>query len=452
MEDQTGTRSNPTLEIPRYERKVSHCIEVQDDTGSRRIPVGSTPIVFGQSRSADVRVVDETVSGRHCEVVERQGSLFIRDLGSKNGTYAGGARVLEAWAGPGTVVTLGATTLTVFDASTLDSEPEPAAPLPGLIGGSTAMRRVASQVRRLARGIAPVLILGETGTGKELVARALHTEGARCEGPWVPINVATLPQHLVDSELFGFERGAFTGAVKQRNGAFIDARGGTLFLDEIGELPLESQPKLLRALDGYQVRRIGAAGGGEESDARVVAATHVPLDECVEEGKFRRDLFHRLEVFVIELPPLRDRRGDIPAIARDLLGRMEPEIGRRVLSPAAVGQLAAHDWPGNVRDLRNTLIRAAHLAEDDRRAANAERAQATGIHELREPLRRRDAPIRIEAPHIDRAIRRAREEARSGLTPALARAILDRSDGSISAAARTAGVPRSTFRKLLQRK
>src|SRR5262249_15882330 len=145
---------------------------------------------------------------------------------------------------------------------------------------------------------APVLIAGETGVGKELVARALHVEGGRADGPFVAINVAALPRELVESELFGHERGAFTGAVAKRAGAFAEASGGTLFLDEIGELPTDAQPKLLRALDGYEVRRIGAPGSGQRSDARVVAATHVPLFEQVQLGRFRRDLYHRLEVFV----------------------------------------------------------------------------------------------------------------------------------------------------------
>src|SRR6185436_14560652 len=175
---------------------------------------------------------------------------------------------------------------------------------------------------------------------KELIARALHTEGPRSEAPFVALNVAALPRELVESELFGHERGAFTGAVTKRAGAFAEAETGTLFLDEIGELPIDAQPKLLRALDGYEVRRVGAPGSGRRANARVVVATHVALQDNVARGAFRRDLFHRLEVFVVEVPSLRDRPGDILPIARLLLGQMENEIGRRELTPAAIAQLA----------------------------------------------------------------------------------------------------------------
>src|SRR5271156_6762956 len=217
------------------------------------------------------------------------------------------------------------------------------------------MRRLADQVRRLAQHALPVLIAGESGTGKELVARALHNEGPRRDRPFVAINVTALPRDLVESELFGHERGAFTGAHARRLGAFAEAGGGTLFLDEVGDLPVDAQPKLLRALDGYEVRRVGAAGGGERADVRVVAATHAPLEQRVTAGQFRRDLFHRLECFVIPLPPLRDRRGDVAAIARELLRQVASQVGPRTLTPAAIARLAAHDWPGNVRELRNVL-------------------------------------------------------------------------------------------------
>src|SRR5271156_3983666 len=171
------------------------------------------------------------------------------------------------------------------------------------------MRRLADQVRRLAQHALPVLIAGESGTGKELIARALHQEGPRREKPFVAINVTALPRELVESELFGHERGAFTGAHARRLGAFAEAEAGTLFLDEVGDLPLDAQPKLLRALDGYEVRRIGATGRGRVGDVRIVAATNRLLARRVEEGDFRRDLFHRLSVFTVTLPPLRERRG-----------------------------------------------------------------------------------------------------------------------------------------------
>jgi DNA-binding NtrC family response regulator len=298
-------------------------------------------------------------------------------------------------------------------------------PLPGIAGASTAMCRLATQVRRLARLSAPVLVSGETGVGKELIARALHAEGVREGGPFVALNVAALPRELVESELFGHERGAFTGAVTKRVGAFTEAEGGTLFLDEIGELPIDAQPKLLRALDGYEVRRIGSAGSGQRADARVVAATHVPLLEHVTAGRFRRDLYHRLEVFVVELPPLRARPGDVLPIARALLEQMAGEIGPRELTPAAVAQLTAHDWPGNVRELRNVLCRAADVAKNSRW---------------------------IDTRAVVRAIRRSRpRESNLNLTPENAKDWLTSYGGNVSAAALAARIPRTTFRKLLKR-
>ncbi|MEO6576501.1 MAG: sigma 54-interacting transcriptional regulator, partial [Polyangiaceae bacterium] len=197
---------------------------------------------------------------------------------------------------------------------------------------------------------------------------------------------------------------------------------GTLFLDEIGELPLDAQPKLLRALDGYEVRRVGGSGSGARANVRVIAATHVPLEERVAAGTFRRDLFHRLEVFVVEAPALRERRGDIAPIARKLLSEAREEIGRRCLSSSALARLADHDWPGNVRDLRNVLLRAADVA---------------------------GAAETIEGAHVDRAIRARREHGPVALTPSLAKTIWSQHGENISAAARAANVPRTTFRKVL---
>jgi DNA-binding NtrC family response regulator len=412
-----------TVEIAVVRRPTSFLLEIQDDEDVRRVPVASTPLVVGTGRGADVVIRDRTVSSQHCVVVARDGGLSVKDLGSRNGTYVGGARVQEAWGSEGLTILIGHTTMVCLPPSAEEDEDDIGPPLPGIAGASTAMCRVATQVRRLARLSAPVLITGETGVGKELIARALHAEGHRRSGPFVALNVAALPRELVESELFGHERGAFTGAVSRRTGAFTEAEGGTLFLDEIGELPIEAQPKLLRALDGYEVRRIGAPGSGRRADARVVAATHVPLLDHVRNGRFRRDLYHRLEVFVLELPPLRARPGDILPIARTLLARMESEIGERDLTPAAIAYLTAYEWPGNVRELRNVLLRAADLAKDKRW---------------------------IDTSALARAVRRGQPRSDTvTLTPEDARDWLMSHGGNVSAAARAARIPRTTFRKLL---
>ncbi len=414
-------RGSQTVEIVTAPRQGGWSLEIQDEEGARRMPVSQNGLVVGASPDADLVVRDPTVSARHCGVRLERGALEITDLGSRNGTFVGGARVARAWSSEGTVITMGRSVLTCMPGLPDEEDEDLGPPLSGIAGASTAMRRVAAAVRRLARLGAPVLVSGETGVGKELVARALHVEGPREHGPFVAMNVAALPRELVESELFGHERGAFTGAVSRRIGAFAEAEGGTLFLDEIGELPLDAQPKLLRALDGYEVRRIGSAGSGRRADARVVAATHVSLLDQVGRGMFRRDLYHRLEVFVIELPPLRARRGDIMPIARVMLAQMEPDIGRRDLTSAAIAQLAAHDWPGNVRELRNVLYRAADIVRGQRW---------------------------IDGVAVEKALRRARPLPLT-FTPELAREWLAKHEGNVSAAARAAGVPRTSFRKLL---
>jgi DNA-binding NtrC family response regulator len=414
--------SSTTLEIAAVQLVGGWLVEVQDEAGARRLPLTKEKLVVGTSPSAEVHIRDVTVSARHCALSVLGAGVVIEDLGSRNGTFVGSARVREAWARAGTAISVGRSTLVVLPADPREPGLPPGDPLPGVAGASVAMRRLADQVRRLAGHALPVLVSGESGTGKELIARAIHLEGPRRSRPFVAINVTALPRELVETELFGHERGAFTGAHARRLGAFAEAEGGTLFLDEVGDLPLEAQPKLLRALDGYEIRRVGAAGSGKRADVRVVAATHAPLEHRVTAGLFRRDLFHRLECFVVNVPPLRERRGDIVAIARELLAQLASQVGTRTLTSAALARLAAHDWPGNVRELRNVLCRAA------------------------------DGALRgttIDADDVDRGLRRDRPIRPPGLTPQAAQALLQGSGGNLSAAARAAGMPRTSFRKLL---
>jgi DNA-binding NtrC family response regulator len=237
---------------------------------------------------------------------------------------------------------------------------------PGFIGRSPAMRRVSELVARVADSDASVLIQGETGTGKELVARLIHSSAKRRAGPFVAVNCAAVPHALIESELFGHARGAFTDARTQRTGLFLEANGGTLFLDEIGELPLETQPKLLRALQERTVRPVGA-NTEQPFDVRVVAATNRDLEYEVFEKRFREDLYYRINVVTIELPPLRNRGGDVLEIAQHLLARFAERAGKPalVLSPGAAEKLVAYSWPGNVRELENCLERGVALARFD---------------------------------------------------------------------------------------
>jgi len=245
------------------------------------------------------------------------------------------------------------------------AEPRPAAfpagraAADGLVGRSGAMLGVYKQIALACASDAPVLVTGETGTGKELVARAIHRHGPRSSRPFVPVNCGALPEGLLESELFGHLRGAFTGAVADKKGLFEEARGGTIFLDEIGEMSAALQVRLLRTLELGEVRPVGASRA-MSVDVRVIAATHRDLERSAREGSFRQDLFYRLHVFAIHVPPLRERREDIPLLAGHFLaGLASRGRGAASLTPGAVAALAACDWPGNVRELENTLERLA---------------------------------------------------------------------------------------------
>ena len=246
-----------------------------------------------------------------------------------------------------------------------------AEPYEGIVGSSAVMQRLFAQVERVAPSPTTVLVTGETGTGKELVAHAIHRRSPRAERLFVAVNCAAIPADLLEAELFGVVRGAYTGAVKDRAGKFELADGGTLFLDEIGDMPLAMQAKLLRVLQEGTVERLGG-GAPRTVDVRIIAATHRDLQLLARDGAFRSDLYYRLAVFPIALPPLRERRGDIPALARHAVERFARRAGRDIaLADAAIARLSAYDWPGNVRELHNVLERAVLLATGDQLEADA---------------------------------------------------------------------------------
>ncbi len=231
-----------------------------------------------------------------------------------------------------------------------------------IIGQSRAMKSLLERVNRVAASQASVMISGESGTGKEVIAKALHRGSERADGPFVAVNCAAIPKDLIESELFGHLKGSFTGAVKDRKGKFSLADGGTLFLDEIGELPIDLQPKLLRALQEQEIEPVG--GVPEKVDVRVVAATNRNLEEAMEEGLFREDLYYRLAVVPMELPPLRERKEDIPLLLDFFLRKQQAGVGVR-FSPAVIEQLQAHSWPGNVRELENVVEQMLILRQGD---------------------------------------------------------------------------------------
>ena len=233
----------------------------------------------------------------------------------------------------------------------------------GLVGRAPAFNAALAAVQRVAPSMLPVLLLGESGTGKELFARAVHEASDRASGPFVVVDCSGLTETLFESELFGYERGAFTGANARKKGLVETAEGGTLFLDEMGDVPLAMQVKLLRLIESGTFRRVGSIET-QQANFRLVAATHKPLQDMVSDGRFRQDLYYRISAFPINLPPLRDRPDDIPMLVDSFLQRGGPSKHRISVEPAAMAQLQAYDWPGNIRELRNVLDRARLFADD----------------------------------------------------------------------------------------
>lgn len=327
------------------------------------------PVDIGSARSNQVVLDDEAVSRFHLVVEEQLDSTRIKDLGSRNGTWLQGHRIHEMALDQRVELTVGKSRVILDPAGRPQIEELPADPHFGdLIGHSVAMRRLFGMLLRAARAGTHVLLEGETGTGKELAARALHQMGPNPSGPFVVVDCGAASSTLVDAELFGHEVGAFTGADRERVGALEAADGGTLFLDEIGELPLSLQPKLLRALETGEVKRLGATRH-EKVDFRVVSATHRSLRREINEGRFREDLYFRLAVLPLHIPPLRDRMEDLRPLVRTFLARalgLDPGAAQ-VPEPRAdaIAFLERGTWPGNVRELRNTIERAAAFSEVD---------------------------------------------------------------------------------------
>jgi DNA-binding NtrC family response regulator len=337
------------------------------DAGMERT-FGQALVQVGTARANDFVVTDRTVSRFHLRL-ETQGSTFVAvDLGSTNGTQIGGVRIREAYLDADTPLTLGSTVLRfrpVGDTASLELPEQDS--LGGLIGRSARMRQLYALVARVAPSELSVIIEGETGTGKELVARSIHDTSPRASRPFEVLDCSAIPESLIESELFGHVKGAFTGADRDRAGIFERAHGGTVFLDEIGEIEVDLQPKLLRVLESRQLRRVGDSRT-VDVDVRVVAATHRSLRRLVNEGTFREDLYYRLAGCRLELPPLRERTEDIPLLVGHFLARLRARSPALAVTPPdaeTLQMLSAYPWPGNVRQLRNAVERLAVMGSLD---------------------------------------------------------------------------------------
>jgi two-component system, NtrC family, nitrogen regulation response regulator GlnG len=392
---------------------------------------------LGTEPSCDIILKDRTVSRHHLTLEVQEHGVLARDMGSRNGSFCEGMRFNELAVRPGAVLKLGTTELKIVPESSRERVIPPSArtSFGSLVGTSRRMREVFTVMERLAAGDSDVLIQGETGTGKEGCAEGIHAASKRHKGPFVIVDLAGIAPSLIESELFGHVKGAFTGAQNDRAGAFERANGGTVFLDEVGELPLEIQPRLLRALERRQVKRVGA-NDYRTVDVRVVAATHVELEAAVEKGKFREDLFHRLAVLQVTLPPLRERLEDIPLLVDTVLERMKRPPS--VLSDQTRALLAQYPWPGNVRELRNVVERVVSLGEE----ALPDIPTEPGV-----PAHSgSSAP-----PEIDLPFKEAKERIIEGFERDYLKGLLERCGGNISRAAREAGIARLYVRKLLKK-
>ncbi len=348
--------------------KKSRFVVTQGRDAGRELVLQEPVVTIGTLPENTLVLTDPTVSRRHAIVEDTGKGYLLKDGGSTNGSFLDGVRIREGFLGPGSVIRLGQTEITFSPveerievlSSTRDHFGD-------LIGATASMREVFGILERVSPTAMTVLIQGETGTGKELAAQGIHANSPRAQGPFVVFDCGAAAPTLIESELFGHEKGAFTDAGKARPGAFELAQHGTLFLDEIGELAPALQPKLLRALDQREVKRIGA-GQGIKVDVRVVAATNRDLEQEVKAGRFREDLYYRLSAVTVVLPPLRKRMEDIGLIAKRLLTVIAIAAGKEALdlSPGAAAALAAYSWPGNVRELKNVLERASALSDDGR--------------------------------------------------------------------------------------
>jgi transcriptional regulator with GAF, ATPase, and Fis domain len=424
------------------------CKFVTDEGGRRKERIFDQNVVsMGAMDDNDVVLNEETVSRYHCKVIQDQDGYILQDQSSTNGTFINRVRIREAYLKSGCLVQVGKVELKFYFAD----EKVPIVPsqkerLGSLIGRNVKMREIYGIIEKIAPAGTTVVIEGETGTGKEVVAQTIHQLSPRSSGPMMIFDCGAVPENLIESELFGHEKGSFTGAIMTRQGLFEMAHGGSLFLDELGELNLELQPKLLRALEQREIRRVGSSKQ-LKVDVRVIAATNRNLEEEVRAGRFRQDLFYRLSVVRILLPPLRERPEDVPPLVDHFLKthsfNRTPDGTLRVegIDREALDLLAGYRWPGNVRELLNVIERAVSFSE----------GTTIQVRDLPDQLRLAGTSPGVEAVTGEVTFKTAKEKWVSSFERDYILALLRKNNGNISHAAREADIDRKYFRKLMRK-
>lgn len=441
----------------------------------RELSFDQTVITIGSLDDNDIVLDDDTVSRHHCKIVQEDSDYVAVDLGSTNGTFINGVRIREAFLAPGQIVGVGNAQIRFQPVDEqIPVRPSASETFGRIVGRSVEMREIFGILEKIAPTSATVVVEGETGTGKEVVARTIHEMSKRADESFIVFDCGAVPESLIESELFGHEKGSFTGAIMTRKGLFEMAQGGTIFLDELGELSLELQPKLLRVLEQREVRRVGS-NKAIPVNVRVIAATNRKLEDEVSEGRFREDLFYRLSVVRLQLPALRERSEDIPLLVRHFLHTQdfnrddEDELRVTSIEATALDAMSDYPWPGNVRELLNVVERACSFTDESTitpddlpdyvlESASAGRApgeQSSTTHPDEESGEFAVPPPEFVVPDkaalADMPFKTAKDEWISSFERDYIFDLLRRHRGNISQAAREADIDRKYFRKLMDK-
>lgn len=430
------TRASGKAGVIQY-AKTRIAVVVGPDKGQSLVFAGQL-VRIGTAPDNEFVLRDDTVSRRHCEIESSSQGVRVRDTGSTNGIFAGGLRIYDAALPDSSQLRLGDTQLSVVRLEEKVDRIQAATDRFGdVIGISDRMRELFADLERIAATDMTLLVEGETGTGKDVIAEAVHRASARADGPFIVFDCGAVAPNLAESELFGHERGAFTGAVAARAGVFEQADGGTLFLDEIGELPKDLQPKLLRALEKREVKRLGSAKT-IPVDARIIAATNRSMTFEVKRGVFREDLYFRLAGAQVVVPPLRERMADLPPLVEHFLSLERPPRSVDEVRPEVWQMFQTHRWPGNVRELRNAVQRL--LITPERPITPASPRAGESETDPNDAASVRTLPLRV-----------ARREASDRFEQGYIRNLLAQTGGNVSRAAILAEVSRQMLQKLLRK-